>query len=52
MFNNSYRSEGIEWDGRDDFGDKLARGVYVYKLNVRASDGSFAEKIEKLVVLQ
>lgn len=52
MFNNSYRSEGIEWDGKDDFGDKLARGVYVYKLNVRAGDGSFADKIEKLVILQ
>ncbi|MCC7050153.1 MAG: type IX secretion system sortase PorU, partial [Bacteroidia bacterium] len=52
MFNNSYRSEGIEWNGRDDFGDKLARGVYIYKINVRASDGSYADKIEKLVILQ
>jgi hypothetical protein len=31
----------INWDGRDDYGDKIGRGVYVYKLNVRSlRDGS------------
>lgn len=47
----AYRSEGIEWDGRDDFGDKLARGVYVYRLSVKTPEGAKAEKIEKLVIL-
>jgi hypothetical protein len=47
-----YRSEGIPWDGRDDFGDQLAKGVYVYKLSVKAPDGSTANKIEKLVLLK
>ena len=28
------RSCDIDWDGRDDFGDKLARGVYIYRLLV------------------
>lgn len=46
-----YRSNSIAWDGLDDFGDKIGRGVYVYKLKVSNSDGSTAEKIEKLVVL-
>ncbi|GAB5551482.1 MAG: type IX secretion system sortase PorU [Saprospiraceae bacterium] len=27
----------IEWDGRDDFGDPLAKGVYLYKVKVRAN---------------
>ncbi|MBU2649962.1 MAG: type IX secretion system sortase PorU [Bacteroidetes bacterium] len=40
------------WDGRDDFGDKLARGVYLYKLSVRSMDGSYADKLEKLVILK
>ena len=40
------------WDGRDDFGDKLARGVYIYKLSVRSPDGSKADKLEKLVILK
>ncbi len=47
---DGYRSTAIEWDGRDDFGDKLARGVYFYK--IRISDGKkTAEKFEKLVII-
>lgn len=46
-----YRSDPIEWDGRDDFGDKIARGVYVYRLKVKTSKGVTAEKFEKLVIL-
>jgi hypothetical protein len=43
---------GIEWDGRDDFGDQLAKGVYIYTLSVKSPDGSTAEKTEKLVLLK
>lgn len=46
-----YRPEGIEWDGKDDFGDKLGRGVYIYKLAILSSSNKKAEKIEKLVIL-
>jgi hypothetical protein len=46
-----YRSDPIEWDGRDDYGDKIARGVYVYRLKVKTSQGASAEKYEKLVIL-
>lgn len=46
-----YRSEPIPWDGKDDFGDRLARGVYVYKLRVQTTDGNSVEKFEKLVIL-
>jgi len=45
------RSSEIEWDGRDDFGSKIGRGVYIYRLRVRASDGSLADKIERLLLL-
>ena len=41
--------EGIDWDGRDDYGDKLGRGVYIYKLAILDVDNKKAEKIEKLV---
>lgn len=47
-----FRAEPIPWDGRDDFGDKIGRGVYVYRLKVRGEDGSYADKFEKLVILQ
>ena len=51
------RVSGINWDGTDDYGDRLARGVYVYKVKVNTSDG-FAEnraaesEFEKLVILK
>jgi len=42
----------ITWDGKDDFGDKIGKGVYVYKLKVRSTTtGKTAEKFEKLVIL-
>ncbi len=47
-----YRSDSIEWDGLDDYGNKIGRGVYVYKLRVRAPDNKYAEKFEKLVLLK
>jgi hypothetical protein len=45
------RSASIEWDGRDDHGDRLGRGVYLYRLRVIAGDGKKKEVIEKLVIL-
>jgi flagellar hook assembly protein FlgD len=51
FLSNGYRSEPIHWDGRDDFGDRIARGVYVYRLKVKTPDGRIAEKFEKLVIL-
>ena len=46
-----FRSEGISWDGRDEYGDKLGKGVYVYRIIVQNSLGEKTEKIEKLVIL-
>jgi flagellar hook assembly protein FlgD len=47
-----FLSRSITWDGKDDFGDKIGKGVYVYKLTVRSTiSGNKAEKIEKLVIL-
>ena len=45
------RSEPISWDGRDDFGDKLGKGIYIYKLKVRNENGEIAEKTEKIAIL-
>ncbi|MFA7273438.1 MAG: type IX secretion system sortase PorU [Crocinitomicaceae bacterium] len=47
-----FRTEGIPWDGKDDFGDQLAKGVYVYRLKIKTDDGGTAEKLEKLVILK
>ncbi|MBP7557462.1 MAG: T9SS type A sorting domain-containing protein, partial [Chitinophagaceae bacterium] len=44
------RSCDLEWDGRDEYGQKVARGVYLYKLSVTAPGKQRKERIEKLVV--
>lgn len=49
--NEGFRFDGIEWDGKDEFGDKLARGVYIYKVSVTDGSKKKADKIEKLVIL-
>lgn len=44
------RSCELEWDGRDEYGDKIGKGVYVYKLSAATPDRKKQEVIEKLVV--
>ena len=52
IVNEGFNSRDIKWDGKDDFGDKIGKGVYVYKLTVKSSaTGKKTEKIEKLVIL-
>ena len=47
------RATGITWNGLDDYGDKIGKGVYVYRVKVRAPlDNSTADKFEKLVILR
>ncbi|HLT49619.1 MAG TPA: type IX secretion system sortase PorU, partial [Aequorivita sp.] len=48
----SYLCREITWDGRDDFGDRIGKGVYVYKITVRSTlTNQRVEKFEKLVIL-
>lgn len=47
-----FLSREISWNTRDDFGNKIGKGVYVYKLTVKATlSNKRVEKIEKLVIL-
>lgn len=56
--NQTVQSDGllsreITWNGLDDFGNKIGKGVYIYKLTVKSDvSNAKAEKIEKLVILQ
>lgn len=46
------QSREILWDGLDDFGQKIGKGVYVYKLTVKSNAANQqVEKYEKLVIL-
>lgn len=51
IFSPGNRSSDVEWDGRDDYGSKIGRGVYLYRLRVQTVDGKAAEKMEKLFIL-
>jgi hypothetical protein len=52
VVNEGFTSRDIKWDGKDDFGDKIGKGVYVYKVTVKSViTGKKTEKIEKLVIL-
>ena len=47
-----FLSKEITWNGKDDFGDRIGKGVYVYKLTVKSSlTNKKSEKFEKLVIL-
>ncbi|HWY99070.1 MAG TPA: type IX secretion system sortase PorU, partial [Bacteroidia bacterium] len=48
---DSFRSQPIDWNGRDDFGDKLANGVYIYHVKIRTSEGTTTDSYQKLVIL-
>jgi len=52
---NSVRN--INWDGKDDFGADIARGVYLYKIKAAPSDNTTGidaaeSEFEKLVILK
>ncbi|MDA9353918.1 type IX secretion system sortase PorU, partial [Flavobacteriaceae bacterium] len=45
-------SRNISWNGLDDFGSRIGKGVYVYKLKVTSTVSNISsEKYEKLVIL-
>ena len=48
---STMQDASLTWNGRDDYDDQLARGVYVYRVSVRTPDGQAATKFEKLVLL-
>ena len=46
---NSNVEQFFEWDGLDQFGDQLAKGVYIYRITI--TDGQTStSKMEKLVI--
>lgn len=50
-YSEGYRTGPIAWDGKDEFGDKIGRGVYVYKVHVKTPTGKTVEKFQRLVLL-
>jgi flagellar hook assembly protein FlgD len=51
VHNDGFHGDPIDWNGLDDYGQKIGNGVYVYNLKVTTPDGQVAEQLEKLVIL-
>ncbi|MCD4774161.1 MAG: type IX secretion system sortase PorU [Bacteroidales bacterium] len=51
VFTNGYRSEPINWNGLDNNGSKVKKGLYIYRLVVRNSLGINSVKRAKLVII-
>ena len=52
-YSTGFRVNDIGWNGQDDFGASLARGVYLYKIHVHSKDLNITREsnFEKLVKL-
>lgn len=46
----NYTSIAAVWNGKDDRGNRLSQGMYVYTIGIKIKDGFFAEKSGKLVI--
>jgi len=46
-----FRSDGIIWNGKDNFENKIGRGVYFYKLSVKTQSGEKDFIFEKVLKL-
>ena len=42
----------LPWNGRDEDGDRVATGVYLYRVSVDGSDGTFTGDVEKVAVIR
>ena len=45
------RSIEIEWNGRDEKGNRLGRGVYIYQLTIMSKTGKLTRKVQKLIII-
>jgi flagellar hook assembly protein FlgD len=46
------RVAAIDWDGLDEYGDRLGNGVYLYHLSVKSQNGASDNKLQKLILLR
>ncbi len=47
-----FRSTGLSWDGLDEFGNRIGRGTYLYKISLIDGDEHIISDFQKLVILQ
>jgi len=54
QLSEGFRTGDIHWDGNDDYGSNLAKGVYLYKVKVQDIDSELKMEsdFKKLLILK
>jgi len=52
MLTNGYRNNQIDWDVTDESGNRIKKGVYIYRMIVKSESGKEASETAKLVILK
>jgi len=42
----------LRWNGRDEDGDRVATGVYLYRVNIEGAETTFRGDVEKISVIR
>lgn len=50
-YTTGFQAGPIHWDGRDQYGDRIGRGTYIYSVKVRDGYQRTVDKFEKIVIL-
>jgi hypothetical protein len=50
VYTSGYAIEPIYWDGTSRGGEKLAPGMYIYRVRVNNDKGDFTERVQKLII--
>ena len=48
---DGYRLNPIEWDGLDESGSRVGRGIYIYSVYIKTSEGEHARVSGRMVIL-
>jgi hypothetical protein len=49
---DGFRTACLEWDGSDNLGQQIAKGIYVYRITVSDQTGQSAHQSNKLVLIK
>ncbi len=55
IFPKGSRVTNIQWDGKDEYGDQLAKGVYIYRIKLTSLEGkeqTTTSGFEKLIIMK
>lgn len=52
LLTDGYRNNQIQWDATDEEGNRITKGMYIYRVSVMTESGKEAQKTAKLVVIK